>query len=91
MAIRHLHLCESEHLETVAVTETFRGETVWSGDVEVFSVSNQPRARKCYAWSDHRGQKNERFTVILELPPVRNAVDAVRLSILSATKKHTQE
>lgn len=38
MVIRHLHKCDCEHVQTVPVTETFRGETAWQGDVEVFAL-----------------------------------------------------
>ena len=87
MVIRHLHKCDSEHLETVPVKETFRGQTVWEGEVEVFSVSGHPRAKKCYAWSANQGQPDERFTAVLELPPVRSPLDAVKVSILADYKK----
>ena len=34
--IRRVHGVESEHIESVPVTERFKGETVWEGVVEVF-------------------------------------------------------
>ena len=34
--IRHLHGGEATHLESVPVTEKFRGKTIWDGVVEVF-------------------------------------------------------
>lgn len=37
-AIKHLHGVESTHVESVPVKETFRGETVWEGIVEVFEL-----------------------------------------------------
>jgi hypothetical protein len=33
------------HIETVPVVETFNGETIWEGMVEVFAVSNPPPSR----------------------------------------------
>lgn len=90
MVIRHLHKCESAHLETVPVKETFRGETVWEGEVEVFSVSGHPRAVKCYAWSASQGKPDEKFTAVLELPPVKSALDAVRVSIVAQNRKQLE-
>lgn len=57
-AIRNLHGCESQYLETVPVTETFQGKTVWQGEVEVFEIRGHPTANHAYAWS-HRAGKND--------------------------------
>lgn len=35
-AIRNLHGCESSFVASAPVTETFEGETVWNGAVQVF-------------------------------------------------------
>ena len=37
-AIRDLHGCESQYLETVPVIEAFQGKIIWAGDVEVFQI-----------------------------------------------------
>ena len=50
-AIRNLHGCESTYLETIPVTETFQGKTVWDGEVEVFEIRGHPTATHVYAWS----------------------------------------
>jgi hypothetical protein len=85
--IRHLHKCDAAHLETVPVKETFRGETVWEGDVEVFSVTGHPRAKKCYAWGAKIGEPGESYKAVLEIRPVNDAASAVRISILADHKK----
>lgn len=38
LAVEHLHKCSARHLETVPVHETFQGQTVWQGEVEVFEI-----------------------------------------------------
>jgi hypothetical protein len=38
------------HRESVAVVETFRGQTVWEGMVEIFDVAEPPPA-VAYGWS----------------------------------------
>jgi hypothetical protein len=87
MVIRQLHKCDAEHLHTEPIKETFRGETVWEGNVEVFSVTGHSRAKRAYAWSVDEGTPQEKFTAVLEIPPVKSALDAVRVSIVAAKKK----
>jgi hypothetical protein len=87
MVIQQMHHCDSTHLETVPVHETFQGKTVWQGDVEVFTVKH-PQAQRCYAWShpEGDGDKDERFIAVLGAPPVKNALDAVRVAIVASRK-----
>lgn len=83
-AIQDLHGLRATHLESVPVTETFKGKTVWDGTVEVFSVSH-PKAKKVYAWSHQEGEgdKHTRYYAILGLPPVDSARKAVQAAIAS--------
>jgi hypothetical protein len=87
-AIRRLHGCEATYLETVPVTETFQGETVWQGDVEVFGIRGHPKATKVYAWSHLAGKndQNERYVAVLELPPVTSPETAVRAANMQEIK-----
>jgi hypothetical protein len=50
-AIQRCHGVASSHLRSVLVHETFEGESVWDGVVEVFRLKNHPKARLGYAWS----------------------------------------
>ena len=86
MVIRQLHKCDAEHLGTEPVKEVFEGETVWDGEVEVFTV-NHSRAKRAYAWNQNQGTPQERFTAVLEIPPVKSALDAVKVSIVAEVKK----
>ncbi|MEP6667861.1 MAG: hypothetical protein ABJF10_01840 [Chthoniobacter sp.] len=78
--------CPAKHLETVAVVDTFRGQTMWEGAVEVFELVGHPKARRAYGWIDGKG-KDRRFTAVLEIPPVKDALTAVRAAIVSQAKK----
>ena len=82
-AIRDLHGCESTWVESVAVHETFKGETVWAGQVDVFQLQDHPEAETAYAWSyvtdENTGRR--KFHVVLGVTPVNSAVDAVRVVI----------
>ena len=56
-AIRDLHGCDSRWIEAVPVTETFEGQTIWDGVVQVFDLIDHPTATRAYAWShlwDHK-------------------------------------
>jgi len=87
MVIRHLHKCDAEHIGTQPVKEVFQEQTVWEGDVEIFDVTGHPRAKRAYAWSQDQGTLQERFTAVLEIPPVKSALDAVKVSIVAEMKK----
>ncbi len=84
-AIRDLHGCESQYLETVEVTERFQGKTIWQGDVEVFQIRGHPKASRAYAWSHLAGKNDQetRFVTVLELPPVTSAQTAVRAAVMA--------
>ena len=84
MVINHLHGCKSEHVESVPVEEVFRGETVWKGDVEVFTLTGHPKAKRCYGWT--YGEP-EQFITILEIPPVTDAQSAVKVGVSYQIKK----
>jgi hypothetical protein len=87
-AIRGLHGCESSYVETVSVTETFDGKTVWDGDVEVFNIRGHPEAKRAYAWSHATGKndKDKRYVAVLELPPVDSPQTAVRAAIVQEVR-----
>ena len=82
-AIRNLHGCESTWLESVPITETFQGQTVWEGTVQVFDLIGHPTASRCYAWSHAvEGSEKRRFIAVLHQGPVDSAEKAVRAAIV---------
>jgi hypothetical protein len=86
-AIRQLHGCEADHFETVPITETFQGRTIWQGEVEVFNLRGHPKASRAYAWS-HETDKGKRYVAVLELPPVDSAQTAVRAAIIDEIRNN---
>lgn len=84
MVIHQLHNSAATWLESVPVTETFEGKTVWQGNVEVFALRDHPKAKRCYGWSY---DEPEQFITILELPPVKSAQDAVKVGVAYQVKK----
>lgn len=89
-AIWTMHSCGAVWRETVRVDETFQGETIFNGDVEVFDLMQHPKAKRAYAWAEHEGSDGgggARLVAVLELPPVTDAQTAVRASIMADLKK----
>jgi hypothetical protein len=82
--IFHLHKANPTWVESVPVREVFHGQTVWQGDVEVFDLTNHPKANRYYGWT--HGEPEE-FITILELPPVTDAKSAVKVGVSYQIKK----
>ena len=76
--VRDLHGTEATHVETVPVKETFQGQTIWEGDVEVFDLADHPDAKRAYAWS--HGDPPQHITV-LQIPPATTPLRAVQVAI----------
>jgi hypothetical protein len=89
MVIWQLHKCDCAWVESVLVEEVFRGQTIWQGIVEVFTLSGHPKAKKAYAWSHvaWKDDKDERFVAVLEIPPVKSPQSAVQVAIAAEVKK----
>jgi len=86
-AIRNLHGCESRHVASVPVTETFEGQTVWDGDVQVFDLIGSAEAHRAYAWSYETEEGRRRFFVVLHKPPVDSPHKAVQAAIASDQRR----
>ena len=82
--IREIHEVEATHVESVPVTETFNGQTVWDGTVEAFRLHDHPEAEHVYAWShDTDDPENpKRHVTVLHIGPVTSPQNAVRAAIV---------
>jgi hypothetical protein len=78
--IQELHGCSAQYVESVRVTEIFRGDKTWQGTVEIFNVAGHPEAKRAYCWSHLKGMHDSRreIVAILGLPPVDSPLTAVR-------------
>jgi len=87
--ISDLHGAKPTYVESVPVKETFQGQTVWEGDVEVFDLENHPKANRVYAWSHVAGEDDERkrYVTVLHIPPVDSPQTAVKLAIVQEFKE----
>ena len=87
LAVRDLHGLESEYVRSEPVHETFRGETVWDGVVEVFRVFGHSKATEVYVWSHETDDGGRRYVAVLGVPPVKTALDAVRAAVVAETRR----
>ena len=86
-AIWDLHGYKSKHSRSMAVHETFEGETVWQGVVEVFELDSHPRAKVAYAWSYKADSGERRYVAVLGVPPINSPQDAVRAYVVTEAVK----
>jgi hypothetical protein len=86
-AIRDWCGCESTWIESVAVREVQAGLVVWDGDVEVFDITGHPKTTRAYAWSYESMGTARRYKVVLGIPPVDDAVTAVRVAIMADSQR----
>lgn len=79
-----MHGAEATHIESVPVKETFKGQTVWEGIVEVFELVDHPTAHRVYAWANDTADPNSprHHVTVLHLHPIKSAQDAVRAAIV---------
>ena len=82
--IRRLHGAEATHVESVPVKETFKGQTVWEGIVEVFELTGHATAHRAYAWANGTNDPEHprHHVTVLHLHPIKSAQDAVRAAIV---------
>ena len=89
--ILRLHGVEAKHVESVPIKETFQGQTVWEGIVEVFELRGHPTAPKVYAWSHDADGKKKRHVTVLHIAPITSAVEAVRAAIVQEFRSRESE
>ncbi len=73
-AIEQRYRVGSRHLGSVDVRTIRPVPLPWSGIVSVFELAGHPQATMAYAWRSDDGG----IAVVLAMPPVTNAADAVR-------------
>jgi hypothetical protein len=85
--VRRMLGAEPTHVESVPVKETFKGETVWEGVVEVFDLANYP-APRVYAWTHKTDDPGHpiRHVTVLHRHPIQSARDAVRAAIIQESR-----
>src|SRR5438105_3502489 len=85
-AIKETLGCDSKHVESKRVTETFQEQIAWDGVVEVFDLIDHPKAKRAYGWSYREGNR-DRAKVVLGMSPVDSPQSAVKVAIASKARK----
>src|SRR5665213_3867250 len=82
--IHRLHGANASHVESVPVKESFHGQTVWDGVVEVFDLTGHPKANRIYAWSQDTDDPAhpKHYVTVLHIPPVVPHQTAVKAAIV---------
>jgi hypothetical protein len=90
--IHKQHGATATHVASVPVTETFNGQTIWDGIVEVFDLRGHPGTHRVYAWeheTDDPGNPKRHVTV-LHIPPVVSPLTAVRAAIVQEDRANAE-
>ncbi len=83
-AIEGMHHCLARLAQSVPVTETHDGATVWEGVVHVFDLTGHPTATRAYAWSSPiEGNNKRRFFAVLHMGAIKLPADAMRAAIVA--------
>ena len=90
--IHKLHGAAATHRESVPVKETWQGQTIWDGVVEVFDLKGHPKTHRAYAWShDTDDPKHpKRHVTVLHIPPAVSPKTAVQAAIMQEIKSHAR-
>jgi len=86
-ASARLHGLDAEHIESVPITETFQGKTVWQGTVDAFRVRGHPQATHAYAWSYGGDDGQVHHVAVLGVPPIDSPQKAVQAAVMAHIEK----
>ena len=64
-----------------AVPEAIQGRPVEGGLVFVFDLDGHSEAARAYGWTSQVGEDERRFHVVLQVPPIASAQDAVQSTL----------
>ncbi len=81
-AIHATHGVQSQLVGRERVSETHKGETIWEGEVLVFTLQGHPTASLCYAW-----EMDGQVTAVLHEGPIDSPLAAVRAAIFAEGEK----
>ena len=81
------HDLETTHVESVPINDTFKGQTVWEGVVDVFDVKNHPHIKRAYGWQYKDDNGETQYATVLGVIPINSPLGAVRAFIASQAEK----
>ena len=86
-AVEQRERCRAKHVQSLRVKQNWIEDTVWDGVVETFDLHDHPTANRAYAWERWEPGEEPRYVIVLGIPPVNSADDAVKAVIMSVVKK----
>ena len=91
--IHRLHGAKAMHVKSVPVKETFKGQIIWLGTVEVFKLKGHPKTDKAYAWAHDTDDPlhPKRQVTVLHVPPITSPELAVRAAIAKEYRDREQQ
>jgi hypothetical protein len=90
--IHQLHGATATHRESVPVKETWQGNVIWDGVVEVFDLKGHPKTHRAYAWSHATDDPKQpkRHVTVLHIPPAISPQTAVQAVIMQEIQSHAR-
>ena len=87
LLVERQHKCRATHVTSAPIKERLegKGKVVWAGVVETFQLEGHPTAKRAYAWArpPSREHPEPEYTVVLGIPPVNSARDAVKVAVVN--------
>ena len=81
-AIEELHDATALWEGTIRTRGTFDARDVCEGEVQMFQLVGHPEADRCFTWESESDSGARSVHVVLRLPPIDSAEDAVRSVIV---------
>jgi hypothetical protein len=82
-AVEQLHRGGARLIESMGISQSFDGKSVWEGVVHTFELKGHPTASHAYAWSSPiEGSTERRFHAVLNIRPITSPVEAVRATVM---------
>jgi hypothetical protein len=77
--IEQTEKCSATHIESAPIKERYEDRVIWEGVVETFQLEGHATSARAYAWVSPASSATEpEYTVVLGVPPVNSANDAVK-------------
>lgn len=87
-AVQRLHNCTAVHVETVPVSQSHNGDTIWDGNVEVFALEGCVEADCCYVWGRPGDRRNTQDFISVPASREAKTPTAAILAVLEWEAKH---
>ena len=91
--VQNEHGVLATHIASTPVIETYQGQTVWDGIVEMFKLHGHPQAENVYAWAHGTDDPNKpvRYVMVLQVHPATSPLAAVRTALVQEYRERDKE